>query len=100
YPGRKIAILVNGCFWHRCPYCNLPLPKDNREFWEKKFADNVERDRRMVEGLEDDGWSVFTVWECQLKKDKVEDTSKTIYAFVSLDEVDDEMPEIDLAPLK
>lgn len=69
YPGRKVAIFVNGCYWHRCPYCDLPLPKTNTDFWKAKFERNVERDRRDVELLQADGWTVFTVWECQIKND-------------------------------
>ena len=44
YPKHKIAIFVNGCYWHRCPYCNLPLPKSNSRFWSKKFESNKKRD--------------------------------------------------------
>lgn len=69
YPGRKIAIFVNGCFWHRCPYCDLPLPKSHTDFWEEKFSRNVERDERKRTELESLGWTVVTIWECQIKKD-------------------------------
>lgn len=69
YPGRKIAVFVNGCFWHRCPYCNLSLPKSNVEFWKNKFDRNVERDGRNTRILEEDGWTVLTFWECEVKKD-------------------------------
>ena len=69
FPGKKIAIFVNGCFWHRCPHCNPSTPKSNIEFWEEKFNKNVERDKRKIELLEQDGWRVLTIWECQLKKD-------------------------------
>ncbi len=69
YPGRKVAIFVNGCFWHRCPLCNLPLPKTNTGFWESKFSRNVERDERKRKELESLGWTVITIWECQIKKD-------------------------------
>ena len=69
YPGRKVAIFVNGCFWHRCPHCNLPLPKSHTDFWKRKFDRNVERDRRKTEELESLGWTVVTVWECEIKKD-------------------------------
>ena len=69
YPGRKIAIFVNGCFWHRCPHCNLPLPKSHTEFWKEKFDRNQERDRRDITELELEGWTVITVWECEIKKD-------------------------------
>lgn len=69
FPKRKIAIFVNGCFWHRCPTCNLPLPKSNTEFWETKFKRNVERDKLKTERLKELGWTVITIWECQIKKD-------------------------------
>jgi DNA mismatch endonuclease (patch repair protein) len=69
YPGRHLAVFVNGCFWHRCPHCEPPLPKTNSEFWHHKFVRNQERDLRKVRQLEDAGWTVLTVWECQLKSD-------------------------------
>ena len=69
YPGRHIAIFVNGCFWHRCPHCALPLPKNNAEFWRKKFENNVERDRKNTMTLESEGWAVITIWECEIKAD-------------------------------
>lgn len=67
YPGRKIAIFVNGCFWHRCPRCNLPLPKTHTEFWQQKFERNVTRDQEKTRALEALGWTVITIWECELK---------------------------------
>lgn len=67
YPGRKIAIFVNGCFWHRCPLCNLPLPKSHTEFWKEKFERNVTRDEEKTRALETLGWTVITIWECELK---------------------------------
>lgn len=66
YPGRKIAIFVNGCFWHRCPYCRPSLPKSNTDFWKRKFQLNLVRDRRKAEELKDLGWKVITTWECRL----------------------------------
>jgi DNA mismatch endonuclease (patch repair protein) len=68
YPGRKIAIFVNGCFWHRHPNCHYAYtPKSNQYFWLNKFEDTVERDQNNYRLLEEDGWSVFVVWECELK---------------------------------
>ena len=67
FPGRKIAIFVHGCFWHRCPKCMLPLPKRNQEFWVAKFEDNVARDRLNEQKLRRMGWQVFTIWECDSK---------------------------------
>lgn len=69
YPGRKVAIFVNGCFWHRCPYCNLPFPKHNSEFWRDKFQKNVERDQRNIESLQKEGWTVVVLWECRIRAD-------------------------------
>ena len=82
YPGRKVAIFVNGCFWHRCPNCQPPVPKRNREFWEAKFARNVERDARAVAELEEQGWHVITIWECELKKDAIDATMERVVAQV------------------
>ncbi len=69
YPGRKIAILVNGCFWHRCPKCNLPMPEHNRDYWTKKFDYNVRHDRETLEALQADGWTVVVIWGCEVKKE-------------------------------
>ena len=68
YPGKKVAIFINGCFWHRCPYCNLSTPKTHSEFWQQKFERNVERDQKKTKELKDAGWKVFTIWECRIKK--------------------------------
>lgn len=69
YPGKRVAIFVNGCFWHRCPRCNLPLPKSNVDFWADKFERNKERDRKNKDLLEEDGWRVITAWECEIQSD-------------------------------
>lgn len=67
FPGKKIAIFVNGCFWHRCPHCKLPLPKTNTEFWKEKFKRNVDRDSLKIEQLHNESWHVLTIWECEIK---------------------------------
>ena len=82
YPGRKVAIFVNGCFWHRCPYCDLPLPKSNVSFWETKFARNRARDDRDYRLLLDGGWTVAVVWECRLKKDCFDQTMEELVGVV------------------
>jgi DNA mismatch endonuclease, patch repair protein len=67
---RRIAIFVHGCFWHRHddPTCKLArLPKSRHEFWGPKLAANADRDRRDVARLREAGWTVETIWECQLK---------------------------------
>lgn len=68
FPKYKTAIFVNGCFWHGhhgCKYAHLP--STNLEYWEKKIADNIERDERKKRELEEIGYRVFIVWQCQLK---------------------------------
>ena len=67
YPGKRIAIFVNGCYWHRCPKCDLPLPKTNTEFWEDKFDKNVKRDKKKKDELLSLDWIVLVFWECDIK---------------------------------
>ncbi len=67
FPGKKIAVFVNGCFWHRCPHCDPPMPKSNTNFWSKKLHDNKERDQRKLDQLNEAGWSLLIIWECQLE---------------------------------
>ena len=74
YPGRKVAIFVQGCFWHRCPICNLSIPKSNEAYWIAKFERNVERDQRTKEKLAEMGWVCIEIWEHQLKKKHLEET--------------------------
>ena len=69
FPGRRVAVFVNGCFWHRCPHCSPPVPKTNRDFWLRKFCANQLRDARKSSELEAMGWTIITLWECQLKAD-------------------------------
>jgi DNA mismatch endonuclease (patch repair protein) len=67
FPGKNIAIFVNGCFWHRCPYCQPSVPKTHTDFWMRKFENNVRRDKQKAADLRRAGWKVLTVWECRLK---------------------------------
>ncbi len=84
YPGRKIAIFVNGCFWHRCPHCNLSMPKSNVAFWEAKFARNKARDKRNLEALVAEGWLVLVVWECALKRGRAASTFARVVREIEL----------------
>ena len=68
FPRKKVAVFINGCFWHRhsgCYWCTTPA--SNSEFWNAKFSENVKRDQRCVSELLELGWRVATVWECALK---------------------------------
>lgn len=66
----RTAIFVNGCFCHHHENCRYAsTPKSNIEYWTKKFSRNVENDAKNKEVLEQKGWSVAVLWECELKKD-------------------------------
>jgi DNA mismatch endonuclease (patch repair protein) len=66
WPGRKVAVFVDGCFWHgcRCKY----LPRTNTEFWRNKIETNKRRDRRVTRSLRRDGWKVVRIKECAVRK--------------------------------
>ncbi|MCY4222392.1 MAG: very short patch repair endonuclease [Thiotrichales bacterium] len=69
FPRFRAVCFVHGCFWHRhagCPYTTSPATRP--EFWQAKFAANVERDRRNQHELLEVGWRVAVVWECALRK--------------------------------
>lgn len=67
-PGRKKAIFVHGCFWHRHTGCKYAyVPKSNVDFWMKKFDANVRRDNSTMAALESLNWDVLIVWECQTR---------------------------------
>jgi len=69
-PGRRLAILVHGCFWHQHPGCKLArTPSANTGYWGPKLERNVERDGRTREALKDLGWQVLVVWECEALND-------------------------------
>lgn len=78
WPGKKVALFVNGCFWHRCPHCKPSTPKSHVEYWTVKFERNVERDGRNRLALEAQGWTVHVVWECQLKKKTIDATMREL----------------------
>ncbi len=66
-PTSKTAIFVHGCFWHRHKRCRFAYnPKSRKAFWERKFEYNTKHDRAVKRRLWRSGWSIITVWECQL----------------------------------
>lgn len=83
FPGRKLAIFVNGCFWHRCPHCKPKNPKTHSKFWETKFQNNIERDKRNIRTLRRAGWRVNTIWECRLRKNEVGEIKKIERSYFS-----------------
>ena len=69
FSRRRAAVFVHGCFWHRHGCDKTYSPKSREQFWQAKFAGNVERDRRDQQRLADDGWRVFVAWECEIEAD-------------------------------
>ena len=63
----KIAIFIDGCFWHMCPVC-FQEPETRKEFWMKKIKSNVERDNKINEQLLNEGWTIIRFWEHDVRK--------------------------------
>ena len=66
---KRLAIFIDGCFWHGCPRC-YRLPEDNRPYWQKKVLSNRLRDRRNVRRLRSKGWKVLRFWEHAIQDKK------------------------------
>ena len=64
----RVAVFVNGCYWHRCPYCCPNSPKSNVDYWTAKFRRNRNRDAQNRSSLRSIGWRPIVVWECVLRK--------------------------------
>ena len=64
----RTVIFVNGCFWHHHDCGRFVWPSTNEEYWHKKIDRNVERDKEDQQALEELGWQVLVIWECQLKR--------------------------------
>ncbi len=80
-PKYKTVVLVNGCFWHGHKDCKpAHLPATNLDYWEKKIANNVERDERKRQELEKLGYKVLVVWQCQLKTKVRSDNLERLYS--------------------
>lgn len=67
FPKKKIAIFVDGCFWHGHD-CRNTRPSDNAEYWSKKRQRNMQHDKEITTLFESRGWYVIRIWECELKK--------------------------------
>lgn len=83
-PKYKAMVFVHGCFWHLHEGCKYAkIPKSNVDYWKKKLYGNRERDKRNQKELEAMGWNVITVWECELKSDKRENTLEELYVQIT-----------------
>ena len=83
FPRFNVACFVHGCFWHRhkgCQYCTNPSTRP--EFWQSKFQSNVMRDAKNIESLLQANWRVAIVWECQLRKERSEETMNMLAKWI------------------
>lgn len=79
-PKYKTIIFVNGCFWHMHENCRyFVLPKSNLNYWRPKLEKNKRNDIENQQFLISQGWKVIVIWECQLKKDKRQNTLEDLY---------------------
>ena len=67
-PKYHTVVFVNGCFWHKHDCPRFKWPASNQDYWNRKITSNIERDSRNQILLEQQGWKVIVVWECELKK--------------------------------
>lgn len=69
--GRRKVIFVHGCFWHQHGCGRYKMPQSSTDFWHEKLRANVARDRRDLQALEQQGWQVLVIWECELRYKEV-----------------------------
>lgn len=67
FPRERVAVFLDGCFWHRCPD-HFQAPSQNANWWCAKISRNVERDREVNATLKREGWTVLRFWEHEVKK--------------------------------
>tara|TARA_B100001971_G_C18215996_1_gene553881 strand:+ start:1213 stop:1581 length:369 start_codon:yes stop_codon:yes gene_type:complete len=65
FPSKRVAVFVDGCFWHRCPKC-YKEPKTNTNYWRKKISRNQQRAKSVNRQLKRDDWTVMRVWEHEI----------------------------------
>lgn len=83
FPKKRVVIFVHGCFWHmhECKY--FKWPTTNPQFWREKLDGNAKRDRRVIVELQSKGWTVLTVWECELKESKYQMPNSAVLAIAA-----------------
>ena len=74
---KKIAIFIDGCFWHKCPVC-FQEPETRKEFWMKKIQSNIDRDNKVRGLLKKEGWTVVRIWEHEIRKEPEKAARKII----------------------
>ena len=81
FPKLKLAIFVDGCFWHGCPRC-YTRPGTNQAFWDEKLIANRARDKRVTRELKQKGWRVIRIWAHSLKQEDSKPLIRRINRFI------------------
>jgi DNA mismatch endonuclease, patch repair protein len=85
FPGKRLVVFLDSCFWHGCPQ-HLRRPSSNQEYWQKKIARNIQRDKDVTKYYLENGWTVLRIWEHELKQsfvsclERIENKVKSIGA--------------------
>ena len=83
FSKNRVAIFVHGCFWHGHTGCKyFVVPKTRTEWWLNKINGNCANDRKNLCTLQEEGWKVVVVWECELRKGRLEDTLARLYSYL------------------
>jgi len=77
-PKYKAVVFVNGCFWHKHDCPRFVMPSSNQDYWIPKINSNKERDERNQKRLREMGWNVIVIWECELKKNRLDSTMQKV----------------------
>jgi len=83
FTKKKIAVFIDGCFWHKCPIC-FQEPATRKEFWMNKIQSNIDRDKKVNEQLKEEGWTVIRIWEHEIRKEpenvvrKISDSMRSV----------------------
>ncbi len=80
FPRHKLAVFIDGCFWHGCPK-HAVMPKTNRTFWREKLTRNMQRDREVNVRIREMGWRVVRVWEHEIRVSPIR-CSKKIFTWL------------------
>mgnify|MGYP005851435249 FL=1 len=67
FPEKRLAIFIDGCFWHKCPVCFIK-PTSHVKFWEQKIRNNLKRDKEVNKFLAKNNWKVLRIWEHEIEK--------------------------------
>jgi DNA mismatch endonuclease (patch repair protein) len=77
FPKKRLAVFIDGCFWHKCPLCFVK-PTSRIEFWKEKIRNNIKRDKQVNKFLKKNDWKFLRIWEHELKKNPEKTCQKIV----------------------